>query len=130
MWLREDQQRTFEQCKDCYLDFIQQLRKATVAVHDAGYELTRPLKFKWNVSLYESLLRLRVFATADAAAAAEIAYDKTVENGQAGLTVHAEPDRFCALQDSAFEAEEALLEIVRLDLGVEAGARGSTPKVR
>ena len=36
-WAREDARRTFEQRRDCYVDFLQRLREAAVATHNAAY---------------------------------------------------------------------------------------------
>ena len=117
-WAREDARRTFDQRRDCYIDFLQHVRKAALATYNAGYELGPALEFGWNLPLYESLLRLRVFATPETVKAAAEAYDAVWTWGDAGGTVN--DARFHDGQDRFDAAETNLLAVVRADLGVEA----------
>jgi hypothetical protein len=117
-WAREDARRTFDQRRDCYIDFLQNVRKAALAAYNAGYELGQALESGWNLPLYESLLRLLVFASPEAAKAAEEAYDAVWTWGDAGGTVN--DARFHDGQDRFDAAETNLLAVVRADLGVEA----------
>lgn len=89
-----------------------------MAAYDAGYELGPALEFGWNLPLYESLLRFRVFASPEAAQAAEESYDAVWTWGDAGGTVN--DARFHDRQGRFDAAETILLAVVRADLGVEA----------
>ena len=71
---REDALRTFEQRRTCYVDFEESLRCAAQAIWDAGHGTGPPLEKAWHLSPYESLHRLKIFATPDAALAASEAY--------------------------------------------------------
>lgn len=118
-WAREDAKRTFDQRRDSYIDFSQHLRAAALAVHNAGYELGPALEFGWNLPLYESLLRLRVFASPRAADAAQHAYDAAWRWGDAAGSVR--DDHFHDNESKFDQAELDLLSVIRTDLGVDAG---------
>ena len=118
-WAREDAKCTFDQRCNAYIDFSQQLRAAALAIHNAAYELGPALEFGWNLSLYESLLRLRVFASPEAAGAAQHAYDGAWRWGDAGGS--ALDARFHDGENEFDQAEHDLLSVIRTDLGVDAG---------
>ena len=67
---REDALRTFEQRRACYVDFEEALRGAAQAIWDAGHGTGPPLEKAWHLSAYQSLHRLKIFATPDTALAA------------------------------------------------------------
>jgi len=72
-WAREDSLRTFEQRKACYLEFEEQLRSAALAVSDTRSRSA--LEQEWQVPVFQSLLRLQVFATSETTTAAVDAYE-------------------------------------------------------
>lgn len=119
VWAREDARRTFDERRNCYMDFLQQLREVALATHNAGYELGPGLEFGWNLPLYESLLRLRVFASPNVAHAAQNAYDAAWTWGDAGGSVNEES--FHEGQQRFDETETEVLAVIRADLGVDAG---------
>lgn len=125
-WAREDARRTFDQRRDCYSDFLKQLREAGLAAYNAGYELAPPLEFGWNLPLYEALLRFRVFASPEASTTAEQAYNAAWRWGDAGGTVNEAP--FHEGQDAFDAAEIELLAVIRADLGVDAAIPTQTSR--
>ncbi len=76
------------------------------------------------MSLYESLLHLRIFATPDAAQAAEYSYSATYAWGAAQMEYEGDPlDRDDFLVSDEYEERHDqttadLLKIIRRDLGV------------
>jgi hypothetical protein len=106
--------RIIELQRDYYVDFHKELRAASLAIHDAGYEIGPKLEFGWNLSVYESLIRLQVFAseaTFEAASEANTRLWRWGESGEGGY----ESDLEIAY-DKAFDQ---FLIAVRHDLGIE-----------
>ena len=111
-WAREDALRTFDQRSSCYLDFEDQLRSAALAVYDAQSGISSMLEDGWHTSVFQSLLRLQVFATPETTAAAVDAYDSLLRWAEASDTnsYHAE-----AAYD---KAHDQYLAAIRRDLRI------------
>lgn len=91
-WDRDDAWRVSEMQREYYLTLYSELRKASLAVHDAGYGLRPPLPFGWQLPAYEALINLRVFGTPGAYVAGTEAYDtlwKWGDSGEGGIRVRA-----------------------------------------
>jgi hypothetical protein len=116
-WAREDARRTFEERRDCYVEFEEHLRSTALSVYNAGYELGPQLEFNWQFPLYQRLLRLRVFATEEARAAADDAYNAVWRWGHAEASVG--EDAFHEGEHSYDTAAAEYLSVIRRDLGVE-----------
>jgi hypothetical protein len=99
------------------VDFEAKLRATAIAVWDAGYEIGPSVEFGWQLPLFDSLNRLRLFATPEGAAAADDAYDALWRWGDANATVN--EDAFHDGNDAYDAAQEQFLRVVRSDMGVE-----------
>jgi len=114
---REDALRTFEQRRACYVDFEESLRCAAQAIWDAGHGTGPPLEKAWHLSPYQSLHRLKIFATPDAALAASEAYGAL---WQWGSGRRARDEQAAEQGEKAYdEAHAKYLDAIRRDLGVE-----------
>lgn len=125
-WTREDAWKVGEVQRAYYVSFYSELRKAALAIHDAGYEIGPPLEFGWQFPAFDALENLRVFGSPGALEQAETAYNALYRWGAADRTDY----------ESAEEIEfntrlDGYLTAVRADIGiVEAGSgnpRSSTP---
>jgi hypothetical protein len=121
MWSREDRQRTFDQKRDAYIDFHQRLRVAELAIHDMIYKQGPALSGGWQLPLYESLLRIRIFATPEVAKAAGDAYRATFDwgNAQPSDVTEIKGVFYSDSEEEQEVAVEAYLAAIRRDLGVE-----------
>ncbi len=111
---QEERWRVIDLQKDYYVSLYQELRAASLAVHNAGYGLGPQLEFSWNLPAFEALLRLRVFASESAYDAAEEAYTALWLWGDSGPTDYESKEEITyssALRD--------YVVAVRRDLGIE-----------
>jgi hypothetical protein len=113
---RENQWRVIDVQRDYYVDFYQRCREVAVLLHDAGYS-GEALAFDWQLPPFESLIRLRVFASDHAYQCAEAVYNALYRWGAEGL--------------GDYETEEAIaydatldpfLAATRHDLGIQMNA--------
>lgn len=99
--------------QDPYVACFQELRKASVAVHEAGYA-NEKLSFGWQFAAYEAVLRLEVFATWETRTEAFHAYDSLWRWGDAG------PFGYESDEELAFDKARAeFLVAIRHDLRIE-----------
>jgi hypothetical protein len=110
---REAAWRVIDVQREYYVDFYMELRAASLVIHAAGYA-GDPIPPNWQLPAYDSLMRLRVFASLSTYEAAEDAYNALY--------------RWGALDGVAYESDEELeydsaldayLVAVRHDLGIE-----------
>lgn len=112
-WAREDAWRIGELQRGYYLAYFHALRKTSVAIHNAGYDIGPPLEFGWQEEAAGALHDLRVFATPDTLMHAEAAYTALYRWGDAERTDY-ESD-----EEIEFDARlEDFLAAVRADIGV------------
>lgn len=98
-WDREAMRRRADLRIDPHVDFYQELRRASLAIHNARYRIGPTLGFGWQLPAYEALQRLRVFASEPVWDAASAAYSALWKWG-------AESERYGeAVQDLGFESE-------------------------
>lgn len=121
LWAREDSRRTFDQKREVYVDFHQQLRVASLAIFDLLYKQGPPLGDGWQLPLYESLLRVRIFGSREVSIAASHAYQTSFDWG--GTQPHEATEIVGVLSSPGEEEQEAAieayLEAMRHDLGIE-----------
>jgi hypothetical protein len=117
-WAREDVLRTFEQRSSCYIDFEEQLRSTALAVYEAQSGIRPILDEDWQTPVFQSLLRLQVFATPETTAAAVNTYDSLLRWAEASDTnsYHAE-----ATYD---KAHDQYLAAIRRDLRIDVHGTG------
>ncbi len=110
-WAREDSLRTFEQRRISYLEFEEQLRFAALAVSDTRSRSA--LEEEWQVPVFQSLLRLQVFATPETTATAVDAYEALLRWSEANdvNSYHAE-----AAYDTA---HDQYIAAIRKDLRID-----------
>jgi hypothetical protein len=114
---REDALRTFEQRRACYVDFEESLRCTASEIWDAGQGTGPPLERARHLSPYQSLHRLKIFATPDAALAAGEAYGALWEWGSAR---RAHDDHRAEQGEKTYdEAHAKYLDAIRRDLAVD-----------
>jgi hypothetical protein len=116
-WAREDVLRTFDQRSSSYADFEEKLRLTALAVSQSQTRTGPDLEDDWQLSLFQSLLRLRVFASQDGAEAANSAYNALWHWGEMGN----EDD---AVHETEFiydEACERFVAVMRRDLRIDVG---------
>jgi hypothetical protein len=112
-WAHENAWKVGEVQRAYYVSFYSELRKAALAIHDAGYEIGPPLEFGWQFPAYDSLENLRVFASPGTFEQAEAAYDALYRWGDA--------DRTDYESDEEIEFHTRLddyLAAVRADIGI------------
>lgn len=114
---REDALRTFEQRRASYVDFEESLRSTAQAIWDAGHGTGPQLEKAWHLSAYQSLHRLKIFATPSAAGAAEGAYGALWQWGSARRAHDEQAAGHC--EEAYEEAHTKYLDAIRRDLGVE-----------
>lgn len=108
---REDSLRTFDQRRIAYMEFEEQLRSAALAVSDRRSR--SELDEEWQVPVFQSLLRLQVFATPETTAAAVAAYDALLRWSETG-----DPDSYHA--EVAYDkAHDQYLSGIRKDLHID-----------
>lgn len=73
-WAREDAWKVGEVQRGYYLAYFHALRKTSVAIHDAGYEIGPALEFGWQEEAANALRDLDVFASPDTLMHAEAVY--------------------------------------------------------
>lgn len=96
-----------------YIEFYQELRKASLLVHDAGYAHDK-LPSDRQLAAYEAALRLEVFATWETRVAAFAAYTSLTRWGDSG------PFEYESEDELAFDnARASLLVAMRHDLRIE-----------
>lgn len=101
-WTHENAWKVGEIQRAYYVSFYSELRKAALAIHDAGYAIGPPLdEFGWQFPAYDSLQNLRVFAGPGTLEQAEAAYDALYRWGSSDRT--------------DYESEEELVFNARLD---------------
>jgi hypothetical protein len=111
---REDSLRTFDQRRIAYLEFEELLRTAALAVSDTRSR--SELDEEWQVPVFQSLLRLQVFATPATTAAAVAAYDALLRWGE--TTSEANSYHSEAAYDTA---HDQYLAGIRKDLRIDSG---------
>ncbi|MCJ1707421.1 hypothetical protein [Microbacterium sp. VKM Ac-2923] len=112
-WAREDAWKVGEVQRDYYLTFYRELRRTSVAIHDAGYGIGPDLKFGWQEGAFEALQSLRVFASPDTLMHAEAVYSALYRWGDAERTDY-ESDEEIEFHHKL----EDFLAAVRADIGI------------
>lgn len=108
---REDSLRTFDQRRVSYLEFEELLKTTALAVSDTRSR--SQLDEEWQVPVFQSLLKLQVFATPATTAAAEAAYDALLRWGE----TTSEANSYHA--EAAYDkAHDQYLSHIRKDLGI------------
>ncbi|MFE6255141.1 hypothetical protein [Agromyces sp. NPDC057865] len=112
-WERADRTRISDMQRDYYFEFFIELRKASLAVHNAGHGSGPDLENLWHLPAFEALERLRIFASDEAFDAATEAYTALLTFGESVEDGHE------TVEESEYRDRLAdFLEAVRLDLGV------------
>jgi hypothetical protein len=75
LWAREDALRTFDQRNSSYTDFEEKLRSTALLVSQSQTHTGPSLETDWQLPVFQSLLRLRVFASQEGAETANEAYN-------------------------------------------------------
>lgn len=119
LWKREDSARTFDHRREVYTNFYERLKSDARAVYYAGMGLGPALdEFDWQIPLYDLVLKLEVFATAETAELAKSAYNALWQWGV--KTKHGVDDEgFYDRQAVYDERESEFLEVLRRDLAIE-----------
>lgn len=132
LWAREDQLRTFEQRRESYVAFYEELRDmAGVAFTHGqnqvwGNESRLPDAF--GETAYRTLQRLSLFAAPDVMKAADRAYWAASHYGQVDLARHG-IEQVDIRMEEQFDTERELFEAIRIDLGVPQGEPLPRPPV-
>ena len=99
------------------MDFEESLRSTAQTIWDAGHGTGPSLEKAWHLSSYQSLHRLKIFATPDAALAASEAYAALWQWGSAR---RAHDEQAAKQGEEAYdEAHAKYLDAIRRDLRVE-----------
>lgn len=116
-WAREDALRTFQQRQSCYMEFEDKLRLAALDVYRAGFHPASKLDDDWKTSVYQSLLRLQVFATPEASRSANNAYAALCQWGDQDGIEQINDFHEC---EHAYDKKHAeYLRVIRKDLAIE-----------
>lgn len=119
-WTHENAWKVGEVQRAYYVSFYSELRKAALAIHDAGYEIGPPLdEFAWQLPAYDSLENLRVFASPGTFKQAEAAYNALYRWGAADRTDYESDEEieFNTRLDDYLTAVRADIGIVETDSG-------------
>ncbi|MCU1477600.1 MAG: hypothetical protein JWQ64_2293 [Subtercola sp.] len=112
-WAREDAWKVGEVQRGYYLAYFHALRKTSIAIHDAGYEIGPALEFGWQEEAAGALHDLDVFASSDTLSYANAVYSALYRWGAAERTDYE--------SDEEIEYDHKLdefLAAVRADIGV------------
>lgn len=120
-WAREDAARTFEHRRQAYSDFYEALRAMARRVYDHGLGIgddeQEELPEGWQFPAFQRLQHLQMYATPSVSVKATEAYSAVWHWGH--NTKRGRDDAlFYDAQDTADDAEIALLQAVRGDLAI------------
>lgn len=123
-WDRENAARTFEARREAYVDFLGELRKASLRVYDLGLGLAstdeQELPEGWQLPAYEAALRLQVYAPQETRRLAMEAYSAVWRWGQT-TRLGRDDDEFYESHAVSDETEDAVISAIRRDLMVPEG---------
>jgi hypothetical protein len=110
---REDTLRTYEERRRCYLDFEERLTSAALAVHNRMYSSELDIDAEWQLSAFQGLLRLQVYAPSHVSERASKAYGALLEWGNG--------ERDPAVSEVFYdEMHKKYLGAIRQDLGIDS----------
>lgn len=117
-WAREDVLRTFDQRSSSYINFEEKLRSTALLVSQSQTGVGSSLEPDWQLPSFQSLLRLRAFASRDAAEAANDAYNALWRWGDMEDSYGDDGDEHNA-EFVYDEASERFLAMMRRDLRID-----------
>lgn len=124
-WAREDTLRTFDQRRDSYIDFEEKLRSTALLVSQSQTRTGPSLETDWQLSVFQRLLRLRVFASQEGAETANDVYNALWRWGDMEDSYGDEGDAHNA-EFVYDEACERFLAVMRRDLRIDLGTTTSS----
>lgn len=125
-WRRDDEQRTFEERRKAYVEFLESLRDMAFVVYNFGLGLGRPddLAEGWQLPTFRRLDGIELYAPPAVSSAALTAYSKAWWWGHSieFECAHNEEDmEFYELQEEYDNARGLLMDLIRRDLAVPVG---------
>ncbi len=112
-WAREDAWKMGEVQRGYYLAYFHALRKTSIAIHNAGYEIGPALEFGWQEEAAGALHDLDVFASPDTLRYAKAVYSTLYRWGAAERTDYESEEEI-----EYDQMLDGFLAAVRADIGV------------
>lgn len=112
-WAREDALTVGAVQRDYYFAFYRELRAASLAIHNARFEIEPGLDFGWQEAAYDALIVLDMFGSSRARTSARAAYSALYAWGNSR-----EGDYESDLQIAYDHALTQFREDARVDMGI------------